>query len=88
MRLKYYLLSISGSERTWKTKLKAWGFEKNLCAADLAFVIAKLQKRKHDAEKETIFFYHGAEVTAGKIARFKRRKVDTTVAVASPGPRE
>ncbi len=33
--------NLSSSEPTWKTKLKAWGFEKNVPAADLAIVIAK-----------------------------------------------
>jgi hypothetical protein len=53
----------------------------------LATVIAKSQKRKRDAEKETVFFYHGAKITTEKIARFKRRDLGS-VAVASPSAGE
>jgi hypothetical protein len=50
-------------------------------------MLAKSEKRKREDGKETAIFYHGLEVTAEKIARFKRRGLDVA-AVASASASE
>lgn len=63
--------------------MKAWGFEKNVPATELATVLAKAEKRKREEGKETRMFYHGTEIDGRRIARFKRRELGQAV-LASP----
>jgi hypothetical protein len=73
------VLSSFLSKRTWKNRLKAWGFEKYLGISDMKFVIDKAEKRAREENKETIFFHGDSEITSERIENFKRRKLEEVI---------
>jgi len=69
-------LMICFSLRTWKTKVKEWGFLKNLNAQEMQIVIAKKEKRRREG-KETVIMLRDQEITNQRIEAFKKRKLDS-----------
>jgi len=77
-------LMICVSRRTWKTKVKEWGFLKNLNAQEMQIVIAKKEKRRREG-KETVIMLMDQEITTQRMSAFKKRKLnnDDTTALES-----
>ena len=76
------------SPRKWKSKLKEWGYEKHLTEMELKIVVAKAQKRKREAGKDTLFKHNGLIIPPTKLENFKRRKTVRESDPASPSARE
>lgn len=66
--------NINASPRTWKGKLKEWGYNKNMTTPDMQWIVAKGKKRALEG-KYTTFFHGVTHVTAQRIENFKRRKM-------------
>jgi len=64
---------LESSRRTWKRKLKGWGFKKNISSHDMQVVVAKGKKRAWEG-KDTDFYHRTAQIPTDRIERFKRRK--------------
>jgi hypothetical protein len=64
------------SLRTWKDKIKEWGFSKNISTRNKQWIIAKGTKRKQEG-KDTAFFQGGVRIAPTKIQGWKRRKTGT-----------
>ena len=79
-------LMICVSLRTWKTKVKEWGFFKNLNAQEMQIVIAKKEKRLREG-KETVIMLRDQEITTQRMSAFKKRKLnnDDPTALESAG---
>lgn len=75
---------LARSLRTWKTKIKEWGFDKYLSKDEMAELLAKKRKRALVDGKETVFLYHGLVIKTERIENFKRRK--TTEETTAPSP--
>ncbi|KAE9362874.1 hypothetical protein N431DRAFT_475704 [Stipitochalara longipes BDJ] len=61
------------SERKWKMKLKDWGFEKYISSSSMKFIVAKVEKRAREEEKDTVFLHHKLEVASSRIKLFKKK---------------
>jgi hypothetical protein len=72
------------SERKWKSKLKEWGFDKNVPAEVMQVLVVKAQKRKREEGKETVFIRGDTEISAERMEHFKRRKTTHVVEALSP----
>ncbi|CZR69405.1 uncharacterized protein PAC_19305 [Phialocephala subalpina] len=59
------------SERTWKTKLEGWGFDKNITQG-MEFMLSKAEKREREEGKATEFTRDGVPVPQETIQRFKK----------------
>lgn len=79
---KFRSTLIPESPRTWKTKIKEWGFDKNVSKKDMTFVVAKANQRTMEG-KETVFYYRGLEITPSKIKNFRRRQKTTGPSIGS-----
>ena len=64
--------------------MKEWNFEKNLPANEMAFIAAKVDKRKFEEGKDTNFFRGNIKIEAGRIENFKKRKLTVTDMVDLP----
>ena len=62
-------------KRTYKEKLKLWGFEKNVPARDMRLIVAMVEKRKREEGKETRVYFKDRLVEPKKMERFKKRKL-------------
>jgi hypothetical protein len=62
-------------KRTFKEKLKLWGFEKNIPARDMRVIVAMVDERKRKQGKETRVYFKDRLVDAKKMDRFKKRKL-------------
>jgi hypothetical protein len=71
------------SKRSWKNKLDAWGYKKNMTSHDVKCIVAKGTKRILEGT-DTVFFYRGTRVTKKRIENFKRRRIGEV----SPSVRE
>jgi hypothetical protein len=63
------------SVRTWKAKLKEWGFSKNISIRDKQWIVAKAEKRKLEEGKDTVFSHGQVRIAPTKIQGSKRRKI-------------
>ncbi|CZR67277.1 uncharacterized protein PAC_17176 [Phialocephala subalpina] len=59
--------------RSWKSKMKDWGFDKNM-TSDIQFMVSKATKRQRDEGKNTVFMRDGVLVPQETLDKFKRRK--------------
>jgi len=59
--------------RSWKTKMKEWGFNKNIPGQEKTFIVDKERKRKLEG-KDTSFFYTDIKVEPDKIKNWKKRR--------------
>jgi hypothetical protein len=84
LQTQIYSLFRDVSERSWKMKLKNWGYEKYSTSADRNISVAKTIKRKRDEGKSTAFFHLGSKIQLSKIECFKRRKTTDGVEEVSP----
>src|SRR5450756_1346410 len=75
------------SERKWKWKLKEWHFEKHLRTKDMKIVVAKVERRKREAGKDTAVFHNGVRMPTEQIENFKRRRTVRESDPASPSAR-
>jgi len=64
--------------------MKEWGFEKHIPSEDMKFVVAKQEKRRLEAGKETRFFRGDLVINAERIETFKKRKTTKEVEAFSP----
>ncbi|PMD63245.1 uncharacterized protein K444DRAFT_626980 [Hyaloscypha bicolor E] len=67
---------LQGCVRTWKDKIKEWGFSKNISTRNKQWIAAKGTKRKQEG-KDTAFFQGGVRIAPTKIQDCKRRKTRT-----------
>lgn len=66
------LLTICGSERQLKRKIKDWKLDKNVKLAEMKVIVAKKQQRAAIG-KSTTFRVRGQPVTPAKIDRWQKR---------------
>ncbi|KUJ17970.1 uncharacterized protein LY89DRAFT_34227 [Mollisia scopiformis] len=75
--------SFRASLRKWKMQMKEWNFDKNMSKHDMAILVAKAEKRARDADKDTIFYNRGKEISSEKFLHFKKRRITEQIEVAS-----
>ncbi|KUJ13753.1 uncharacterized protein LY89DRAFT_784620 [Mollisia scopiformis] len=63
------------SERTGKTKMREWGFDKNL-TSDMKFMLHKAEKRALEEGKETEFTRNDVVVPTETIRQFKKPRAE------------
>ncbi|MCJ1293143.1 hypothetical protein MMC34_004696 [Xylographa carneopallida] len=61
--------------RAYKERFKLWGFDKNVPARDMSVIVALVEKRKREDDKDSLVFYKGRFIQTMKMQRFKRRKM-------------
>ncbi|KAE8443759.1 hypothetical protein EG329_001353 [Mollisiaceae sp. DMI_Dod_QoI] len=61
------------SVRNWKSKLRDWGFDKNV-TINMKFMLAKSEKRARDEGKDTEFKRNGILVPPQTLQQFKKRR--------------
>ncbi|KAF8857405.1 hypothetical protein BDZ45DRAFT_803403 [Acephala macrosclerotiorum] len=61
------------SLRNWRSKLKEWGFDKNL-TRETRFMLAKAEKRAREEGKSTEFERDGLKVPPETLGQFKKRR--------------
>ncbi|KAF8847979.1 hypothetical protein BDZ45DRAFT_301773 [Acephala macrosclerotiorum] len=70
------------SLRSWKSKMKDWGFDKNM-TSDMQFMIAKATKRQREG-KDTEFSRDGLQVPQETLRNFKRKKIGSATEAVLP----
>ena len=64
------LLNVSVHRvKMYKTKLKDWGFEKNIRNDQANFMYRKARKRMAEDGKKIVFHINGVQVPPGKVER-------------------
>ncbi|KAF8851558.1 hypothetical protein BDZ45DRAFT_144454 [Acephala macrosclerotiorum] len=84
MLLVHQLYGFQASERKWKSKLKEWGFDKNLTMAEMKIAVAKAEKRYTEDGKDTVFFHRGDFIPPAKVQNWKRRIMMTASSPLNP----
>ncbi|KFY30066.1 hypothetical protein V493_02149 [Pseudogymnoascus sp. VKM F-4281 (FW-2241)] len=67
------IYGFKASPRGWKNMMEEWGWKKNLPKCDMQWMVDKEMTRAQGG-KDTTFFHGETEVSARRIANFKRRK--------------
>ena len=63
------------SVRSYKTKLKSWGLEKNIKATEMCMMVAIADKRQFEEGKKTVFRVGPRTIGWQELQRFGKRKI-------------
>lgn len=66
-------LAVSASIRQYKVKIKEWGLEKYIKAADMQVLLAKRDRRARDRGVGTVFVVKGVKFEDDRLNRFGKR---------------